>query len=351
MKAFKSWMVVLVCLLMVAAMVGCTPAATTDNDTDQNTEADTATVSEATEPEANTDNAETEEQIKVGVVLKSLSDSFWVRVSEGAQQYCEDNNVDLILMAPDTANDSAQQLRIMEDMITQQVDGIVLGPAGSKELVSAVRKANDANIPVVVIDTKLDEEEMENQGATIATYIGSDNVQIGRESGEALAQLLNGEGKVAEIEGLSGHESSIARCQGFEETMANYPDIEVVAKQAADWDTNKGYEVIQNIIQANPDLNGIWVASDLMGVGGAQAIVQAGKAGEIILVGVDGMPEAIEGIGDGVYFATLAQQPEEMGASGVEAIIKLKNGEEVEPVIYTSLQLIDESNYQQFLSE
>ncbi|MGI5849384.1 MAG: sugar ABC transporter substrate-binding protein [Christensenellales bacterium] len=348
MKLLKTWIAVLVCLIMVAGMVGCANPAASNANTAPGENVKPGTEDKA--PQDDTTGQEpAKEQIKIGVVLKSLSDSFWVRVSDGIKSASKENNVELILMAPDTPNDSAQQLRIMEDMITQQVDGIVLGPAGSKELVSAVKKANSANIPVVVIDTKLDEEEMANQGATIEAYIGSDNVEIGRQSGEALAQLLGGKGKVAEIEGLNGHESSIARCQGFEEAMAKYKDIEIVAKQPADWDTNKGFTVIQNIVQANPDLAGVWVASDLMGVGGAQAIKQAGKAGEIILVGVDGMPEAVQDIGEGLYAATLAQQPEEMGSSGIEAIIKIKNGETIEPVIYTSLLLIDESNYEKYL--
>lgn len=214
-----------------------------------------------------------------------------------------------------------------------------------------MKKANDAGIPVLNIDTKLDEKAMNDAEAFLATFIGSDNFKAGYMGGQKMAEVLDGKGEVAVIEGVPGHESSYMRVDGFESALSEYENIKIVAKQPANWETELGYTVIQNIMQANPDLDGVWVASDLMGIGGAQAIKEAGKVGQVHLVGVDGMLAAMEYIQEGIYDATVKQSTYMMGYMGVKAADDFLNGTELEEITYTPLTMVEASNVDDIIIE
>lgn len=281
---------------------------------------------------------------KYALVLKTLNNPNAALMVMGAKDAGKELGIEIIPAAPEREVDSARQLEIVENFIVQGVAAILLMPAGSAELVPGVKSANDAGVPVIDIDTRLDESAMKQANATIKTFIGSDNFEAGFMGGEKMAELLDGKGEVAIIEGVPGHESSYKRVEGFEAALEQYPDIKVVAKQPANWETELGYTVIQNIMEAHPDLGGVWVASDLMGIGGAQAIKEAGKQGQIRLVGVDGMLAAMNLIQEGVYDATVKQSTYMMGYMGVKAAYDAIQGKTLEANTYTPLTMVDADN-------
>lgn len=258
---------------------------------------------------------------KMGVVLKSLANPFYVTMQEAIEEKGKELGVEIVLQAPEKETDTEKQMQIMENMITQQVDAIILTPNGSTELAPAVKKCNDAGIPVIVVDTRLDEAAMKENSATTVSFIGSDNYYGGQVAAEEMKKAI-GEGKVAVLEGVSGHESSVARVNGFNDKAKELGGLEIVASQPADWDQEKGYTVFQNILQANPEITGLFAANDMMALGAVKAIEDAGLSDQITVIGFDATDDAKEAIKAGRMLGSIAQSPADMGTTAVETAIE-----------------------------
>jgi ribose transport system substrate-binding protein len=186
---------------------------------------------------------------------------------------------------------------------------------------------------VITIDRSAD-------GGEVAAYIASDNVLGGKMAGEFIAELLGGKGKVVEIEGIPGTNAARERGQGFNEAMANYPEMEVVARQEAGFDRAKGLTVMENILQAQPEIDAVFCHNDEMALGAIIAIQAAGRADKIKVVGFDATDDAVAAVKEGRMLATVAQQPRLMGALGVEYALKVLQGEEVADFIPVPLELV-----------
>lgn len=328
-------------MILALAMVLCLFAGCSN---DGSTPADD-TSTPADDTAAPSDGGET---YKIGVVCKTLSSSWGAKLKQGFEKAGDELGVEVSTYAPDKETDVNRQVQFIEDLITQGVDGIVLCPCDSAAMVSSVKKCNDAGIPVSIYDTPMDEAEMEKQGATTLTYVGSNNIELGATAAENVNRLLPDGGKVAIVAGVAGQSTSILRVQGFREALND--NIEVVAEQPADWDANKGYDVAANILQATPDLDVFFVCSDLMGVGIAQMLVNE-KNDHIKICGIDGQAEAIQSIIDGVYDSTVAQDPVSMAFESVKALVDHLDGKDVEEVINTPVPNITIDNAEEMLAD
>src|SRR4029079_8088805 len=140
------------------------------------------------------------------------------------------------------------------------------------------------------------------------------------------AKKLEGKGKVAILEGIPGHETGDSRLKGFREVIAKYPGIEIVSSQTANWERDQGYNVFQNMLQAQPDIQGLFACSDLMALGAVEAIRASGKTGKITVIGFDAFSEAREAVRKNLMAATVAQFPADMGRQGVEGAARLLKG-------------------------
>lgn len=182
-----------------------------------------------------------------------------------------------------------------------------------------------AGIPVIAVDRAV-------EGAEVDAFVASDNVEGGRLAAQALAEAIGEEGQVVVLQGVAGTSASRERGQGFDEGIAEYPGIEVVAKQPADFDRTQGLDVATNLLQANPDVVGIFAENDEMALGAIQALgTRAGS--EVFVVGFDATDDGQAAVADGTMYATIAQQPEELGRAAVEAAVALLDGETVEETI------------------
>ncbi|MEJ2189553.1 MAG: substrate-binding domain-containing protein, partial [Acidobacteriota bacterium] len=231
--------------------------------------------------------------LTVAFVPKALNSPFWGAMEMAAAREAEEQRVHLVSLAADRETDVERQYQIIENLIQQGVDAILLAPAGSKELVTAIRKANDAGIPVLLLDTRIDEAAAESVGAKVLTYVGSDNFEGGAVAGRYLADTLGGEGNVAIIEGISGHETADRRRLGFLRGISEHPDIRVVASQTANWERALGYNVAENMLQAHPDIDAIFAANDEMALGAVEAIDAAQHLDAVKVIGFDAIPDAI----------------------------------------------------------
>jgi ribose transport system substrate-binding protein len=231
-------------------------------------------------------------------------------------------------------------MQIIENLIQRKVSALCITPSGSREIVPVVVKANEAGIPVLLVDTRADEQALAAAGGRIATFIGSDNYDGGRIAGTFMAEKLGGRGTVAVLEGIPGHETGDARLRGFRESVASFPGIRILASQPANWERDQGFSVFQNLLQAHPGLNGLFACSDLMALGAVEAIAAAGKSGQIVVVGFDALPEARQAIREGTMAGTVAQFPTRMGATAIEYAAKVVRGEPVPAFTPVPIELV-----------
>ena len=276
----------------------------------------------------------------IALVVKTLNNPFFIEMQKGAEEAAQKLGVTLVVQAADREIDVERQMQIIENLIERKVNALCITPSGSREIVPVIVKANKANIPVVIVDTRADEKALAAAGGKIATFIGSDNYDGGKIAAAFMAEKLGGKGNVVVLEGIPGHETGDARLRGFREVIAKSPGIKIVASQPANWERDQGFNVFQNIMQANPDVNGLFACSDLMALGAMEAIAAAGKAGKIVVIGFDAQPEAREAIKKGTMAATVAQFPARMGSTAVENAVKLLRGETISNFTPVSIELV-----------
>ena len=275
---------------------------------------------------------------RIGLSVSTLNNPFFVTLRDGAQSAADEAGAELIVS--DAQNDTAQQQDDIQNFVTQQVNVILVNPVDSDAVVPAIEAANQANIPVIALDRGA-------SGGELATTIASDNVQGGNLAGEELIRLV-GSGSVAQLEGTPGADPARDRGQGFQDAIDAQSAVEVVASQSANFDRAEGLNVAENILQANPDIAGIFAQNDEMALGAVQAL--GGSAGDDVkVVGFDAIEDALSAIQDGTINATVAQQPAEIGSLGVENAISVINGESVEENIPVEVQLVTPENVSEFL--
>lgn len=304
-----------VTVFILVSLMGCTKAPT--NETDEN-------ATKETETDTSTENS----QKTIGLVLSTLDNPFFVTLRDGAQEKADELGYSLTIL--DSQNDSAKELSNIEDLISRNVDLILINPTDSDAVGNAIKLANDANIPVITLDRGA------NSGEVI-THIASDNVAGGKMAGEYIIEKLGGQGKVVELEGIAGTSAARDRGEGFNSAISA-SEIEVVAKQVADFDRTQGLTVMENILQAQPEIDAVFAHNDEMALGAIKAIEASGRT--IMVVGFDATDDAVKSVQDGVMAATVAQQPKLIGSKGLEMADKALNGESLETFIPVELQLV-----------
>jgi ribose transport system substrate-binding protein len=273
---------------------------------------------------------EKSDQLKVGLSISTLNNPFFVSLKEGAEKEANSQGAEIITV--DAQNDSAKQVSDIEDLIQKGVNVLIVNPADSDAIKAAIESANNANIPVITVDRSAN-------GGTVVSHIASDNVAGGQMAGDFILEKLGKKGKVVELEGIPGSSAARERGEGFHKAIDGEADIQVVAKQAADFDRAKGLTVMENILQGNKDIQAVFAHNDEMALGAFQALEAAGLK-DVIVVGFDATDDAVKAVNDGKMGATVAQKPEEIGKNGVQTAMKVFKKESVEKFVPVSLELI-----------
>ena len=273
----------------------------------------------------------------IGFIPMTLNNEYFITMVNGAEQKAAELGIELNVQAGDQHASAAEQLTIVENMITSGVDAICIVPSSSEGLAAALKKCKEANIPVINLDTKLDAEILKEAGVTVPFY-GTDNYAGAKSAGEYVKANFNPGTKTAILTGIEGQQNAADRRNGFIEGAGDA--IEVVAEQSANWEVDQGYAATQNILTANPDVELIYCGNDGMAIGAVRAVKEANKTDQIKVIGFDGISEALNMIVSGELYGSVAQFPAEMGILGVENAVKLINGEEVEQNIDTGAKLI-----------
>lgn len=276
-------------------------------------------------------------KLNMTLILKNLTNPTWVAVKQGAMEAAAKEGVNLTVLAPTQSESNEEQISEMEQSITKKQDAIILVPADSAGIVPGVEKANEANIPVIDVNTKVDT----SSGAKIATFIACDNYSASQSVAEKLSSMMNQKGTVIILEGKAGAQSSVDIVKGANDTFKKYSGIKVVASQTADWDRSKALTVTQNLLQAHPDVSAIFAANDEMAMGAVQAVAQVGKTGKILVTGLDAEDDAKKAVDAGTLAITCDKNSHDQGYYGVQAAVKVCRGESVDSTmtVTTSLYL------------
>ncbi|MFI6062648.1 substrate-binding domain-containing protein [Streptomyces sp. NPDC051286] len=271
---------------------------------------------------------------KVGLSLSTLNNPFFVQIKTGALAEAKKFGVDLTVT--DAQNDASQQANQLQNFTSSDLGSIIVNPVDSDAAGPAVRGANKAGIPVVGVDRAVNK-------AKTAALVASDNAEGGKLGAKALAEKLGGKGKIVILQGLAGTSASRERGAGFEEGLKAYPGIQAVAKQPADFDRAKGLDVMTNLFQAHPDIQGVFAENDEMALGAIKAL--GSKAGRSVqVVGFDGEPDGLAAVKAGTLYASVAQQPSQLGRIAVDNALRAAQGKKVEETVMVPVKVVTQEN-------
>jgi ribose transport system substrate-binding protein len=269
--------------------------------------------------------------VTLGLSLSTLNNPFFVTLRDGAQKAADAAGATLVVV--DAQDNAATEAANIENLIAQKVSAILINPTDGAAIVPSIEAANKAGIPVFTVDRSAN-------GGTVVSHIASDNVAGGKMAGAVLCRKIGGKGNVVELEGIAGTSAARDRGQGFNDYMSkNCPDAKIVAKQTANFNRAEGLTVFENILQANPEIAGVFAHNDEMILGAIEAAKAANRTG-IVFVGFDAVDDAVKAVKEGALAATIAQQPDVMGALAVETALASLKGEKVEANIGVALKAV-----------
>ncbi len=263
----------------------------------------------------------------IGFSVSTLNNPFFVSLADGAKAAAKEKGVSLTVA--DAGDDSAKQQNDIEDLISKNVSVLIVNPVDSDAVAPAVKNAIAKGVKVISVDRVVN-------GVDVDCQIASDNVAGARMATEYLAGQIGEGAKVAELQGVPGASATIDRGAGFHEAADKA--LDVVASQSANFDRAQGMSVMENILQSDGSIKGVFAHNDEMALGALQAIAATGK--DIKVVGFDATDDAVNEVKAGKMLATVAQKPEMMGETAVLTSIRLIAGEEVEKSLPVEVELV-----------
>lgn len=238
---------------------------------------------------------------KIAVVISTLNNPWFVVLGESAAARARELGYEAQIF--DSQNNSAKETEHFDNIIAMGYDAILFNPTDADGSVQNVKRAKEAGIPTFCMDREI------NSRDAATTQLLSDSFTGCVKLGQYFVRQMNKKGNYVEILGLVGDNNTWNRSKGFHSVVDEFPDLKMVAQQSADFDRNKAMDVMETIMQANPDIDAVFCGNDAMALGAYQAVLAAGKAGKVKIFGFDGSDDAINGIAEGKIAATVMQFP------------------------------------------
>ncbi|AYN41254.1 transporter [Streptomyces dangxiongensis] len=271
---------------------------------------------------------------RMGLSLSTLNNPFFVQIRTGAQAEAERLGIDLTVT--DAQNDASQQANQLQNFTSSRLGAVIVNPVDSDAAGNSVKAADRAGIPVIAVDRGVNK-------ASVDALVASDNVAGGELAAKTIAEKLGGSGRIVILQGQAGTSAARERAQGFANGLKAYPGIRVLAQQPADFDRTKGLDVMSNLLQAHPDVQGVVAANDEMALGAIKALgSRAGRSVQV--VGFDGTPDGLTAVKDGTLYASVAQQPAQLGRTAVDNALKAVRGKKVEPMVKVPVKVVTKDN-------
>ncbi|GAA1634689.1 substrate-binding domain-containing protein [Nonomuraea maheshkhaliensis] len=317
MSAFRSFSIP--ALLLVTALTACSVSTSPGGSTDSSTGAA---------------GQKDDGPVAIGFSQATQQSPFYVQLREGAEAAAKKAGGTLYFA--DSGGDVTKQNNDIQDLITRQVDVLLINPVDPKGVQPGIAAAKAAGIPVVTVDRPVPE------GAV--AHVGRDNKAMGALVGKRLSEQLGDKGgTVIEIRGDAGGAVARDRSAGFHEAVAGNPKIKIVEGPYSDYVRSKAVTAMQDLLQVHPDVAAVYAHNDDMALGALQVLKENGKD-KVLVAGVDGLMEAVKQIPQGQYVATALNDPISLGSTAVETVLKVQKGEQVEPNIDAGTALIDTDN-------
>lgn len=286
-----------------------------------------------------------EKKYRIAVIPKGTSHEFWKSVHAGAEQAArEAGNVEILWKGPLLEHDRDGQISVVEDFVTQQVDGICLAPLDSQSLIPPVRHAKEAGIPTVIFDSALDDESL------VVSYVATDNYRGGELAADRLGEVLKGQGSVILLRYNTGSESTLQREEGFLAALAKkFPKIKVLSSdQYAGTTPESALDVAQQmLLKYRDEVDGMFAVCEPNSTGVLGALKNEGLAGKVKFIGFDPSPVLIAAMADGQADGIVLQDPVKMGYLAVKTLVAHLNGKQVEKRIGTGEFIATPENMQQ----
>jgi ribose transport system substrate-binding protein len=279
-------------------------------------------------------------QIVIGLTLPSSSHPFFIDLKANVMD--EAKKLGVKIVSADAEDAAARQMSIVEDFISQGVDGVLMSPINADALVPAIEALNAAKIPVATVDRKV-------SGGDVLVHVGADNVEGGRVAARYLIEKLGGKGNVIELEGTPGSSPAIDRKKGFEEVLGK-SQVKLLASQTAEFYRAKGQSVMENLLQAHDDFQAVYAANDEMVLGAIEALEAKGvQLSKVVTIGYDAIPDAIAEIQKGRLTATVEQFPGRQARQALQLLVaRFRDGKTPpDKEVYLSPVAIDQSNLDQ----
>ncbi|MBG9986363.1 substrate-binding domain-containing protein [Facklamia sp. DSM 111018] len=280
-------------------------------------------------------HVEAQDKYTIGLSMNTQTNPFFVTVTEGVKDAAEELGIELIVT--DAQNSPETQLTDIENILAKSPDALIIDPTDSDAIIPAVELANEAGVPVFTMDRQ-------TNGGEVISHIGYDAIKSGKLAGEYLVEQLGGKGKVVELQGIMGTNVAQDRSEGFNSIISENPDMEIVSQQSANFDRAEALTVMENILTANPEINGLYAANDEMLLGAMEAIEAAGRTDEIIVIGCDGLDETLEGIKGGSINATVAEPPYFLGESILKVAYDHLEGKKIEEMVLLDNEVVTQDN-------
>ncbi|MFQ6066009.1 MAG: sugar ABC transporter substrate-binding protein [bacterium] len=278
-----------------------------------------------------------EKKVVLGLTLEHLGNPFYATLKKAAGEQAKKMGVEIITLGVRYSTDIESQVRLLEDFIAKGVDVVGYAAVDSDAIVPALKKVKAAGIPIICVDTKA------NWGGD-ETYISTDNYLGGYYGGMWLAEAIGKKGKIGIVEGTPSY-VCLLRKKGFTEALKLYPDVEIRVILAANWRRDLGLKVTEDMITGFPDLQGIFFLNDEMAMGGIQALRTAGRD-DVITLGYNGSPDAIQAVYEGKLDADVVQYPERMGRLFVIKALEVLEGKKLPEYINSGVGVVDTDELQ-----
>ncbi len=288
---------------------------------------------------SSTDSGSDGDTMTIGCVWFNLTTEFQAKVRNKIMEEFEANYPDVEVVEIDGNSDANTQITGVENLISQDVDCIILSPFDAEQLVPAVQSAKEAGIPLIEITVATNASDDEK-----TSYVGGDDVQAGSLCMEYLAEQAGYEGGVVILQGPAGQNSQIQRYEGAKSVIDQYENMEIAAEQFCDWDRAAAMEAVENYIQSGLEFSCIYCENDEMALGAAAAIAGTDLEGQVFIGGVDGINDGINAISDGTLTCTSYYNADGIAQTATEVAVNAASGETVDSWYEVPFELVNSEN-------
>ncbi len=278
---------------------------------------------------------------KYGLFMSHMTNAFTIELSDAVKAKAAELGVELTVY--DGGQDAAKQISQVETAISQGISAIIIEPVSVDGITPAIEAAKKAGIPVVTVNQKITQQELAN------SFVGVSHVEGGELEMRTAIEAIGGKGNIAILLGPLGSDAQLGREEGYNKVLAEYPDVEVVFSQTANWKTDEALKIVENWLQTGTQIDAIVAQNDGMALGALKAVEDAQMQDQIKVYGLDAVPDALAAVKDGRLAATVSQSTAEQGAGAMEAAYKIVTGETVDAEILVGHTLITVENVDSYI--